>query len=58
LRSFAALRKEAGIFFGSFLRKGEVFAYVRLSQKLEDLKAIYCTLWETFTHPPFSLMAD
>jgi hypothetical protein len=38
LRSFAALRKEAGIFCGSFLRKGEVFAYVGRSQNLKDQK--------------------
>ena len=28
MRSFAAIRKEAGLFCGSFLRKGEVFANV------------------------------
>jgi hypothetical protein len=32
VRSFAALRKEAGLFCGSFLRKGEVFAYVGKSK--------------------------
>ena len=32
------IRKEAGLFFGSFLPKGEVFAYVRLFQNLKDLK--------------------
>ena len=30
--------KEAGLFCGSFLRKGEVFASVGLSQNLKDLK--------------------
>jgi len=31
------IRKEAGLFCGSFLRKGEVFAYVGLTQNLKDL---------------------
>jgi len=31
--------KDAGLFCGSFLRKGEVFAYVGRIQNLEDLKA-------------------
>ena len=39
MRSFAALRKEAGLFCGSLLRKGEVFAYVGRNQNLKDLKA-------------------
>jgi len=38
LRSFTAIRKEVGIFCGSFLEKGEVFASVGLSQNLKDLK--------------------
>ena len=38
MRSFAAIRKEAGLFCGSFLRKGEVFAYVGRNQNLKDLK--------------------
>ena len=37
-RSFAAIRKEPGLYCGSRLRKGEVFAYVGLSQNLKDLK--------------------
>jgi len=37
-RSFAAIRKEVGRFCGSFLRNGEVFAYVGLSQNLKYLK--------------------
>jgi len=37
VRSFAALRQEAGLFCGSFLRKGEVFAYVGLIQNPKDL---------------------
>ena len=37
-RSFPAIRKEAGLFCGSFLRKGEVFAYVGRMQKSKDLK--------------------
>jgi len=36
LRSFAAIRKDAGLFCGSFLRKGEVFAYVGRIQNLKD----------------------
>ena len=38
LRSFAVIRKEAGLFCGSFLRKGKVFAYVGRIQHLKDLK--------------------
>jgi len=37
-RSFTAIRKEAGLFCGSFLRKGEVFAYAGRSQNLKDLQ--------------------
>jgi len=37
-RSFTAIRKKARLFCGSFLRKGEVFAYVGLSQNFTDLK--------------------
>ena len=37
MRSFIAIRKEAGLLFGSFLRKGEVFAYVGRIQNLNDL---------------------
>jgi len=35
-----ASRKEAGLFCGSFLRKGELFAYVGSIQILKDLKAL------------------
>ena len=35
---FAAIRKGAGLFCGSFPRKGEAFAYVGLFQNLKDLK--------------------
>ena len=38
LRSFTAMRKEGGLFCGSFLRKGEVLSYVGLSQNVKDLK--------------------
>jgi hypothetical protein len=38
LRSIAALRKEAELFCGSFLRNGEMFTYVRRNQDLTDLK--------------------
>jgi hypothetical protein len=34
----SALRKEAGLFCGSLLRKGEVFAYAGSIQNLKDLK--------------------
>ena len=37
-RSFAAIRKQAGIFCGSFLRKGEVLAYVGSIQTLKGLQ--------------------
>ena len=38
MRSFTAIRKEAGLFCGSRLRKDEGFAYVGLPQNLKDLK--------------------
>ena len=38
LRSFTAIRKDAGLYCGPRLRKGEVFAYVELPQHLKDLK--------------------
>ena len=37
-RSFTAIRKDAGLYCGSRLRKGEVFAYVGRNQNLKDLK--------------------
>ena len=37
MRSSTAIRKEAGLFYGSFLRKGELFAYVVIFN-LKDLK--------------------
>ena len=37
-RSFAAIRKEAGLFCESSLWKGEVLAYVGLHQNLKNLK--------------------
>ena len=37
LRSFSEIRKEAGPFCGSFLPKGELFAYVGRIQNLKDL---------------------
>ena len=37
-RSFNAIRKEAGLFRGTFLQKGEVLAHVVLFQNLKDLK--------------------
>jgi hypothetical protein len=38
LKDLAAIRKDTGLYCGSRLRKGEVFAYVGLSQNLKDLK--------------------
>jgi hypothetical protein len=43
LRSFAALRKDAGLSCGSLLQKGEVFAYVGLIQNLKDLSCVTAT---------------
>ena len=37
VRTFTATRKEAGPFCGSFLRKGEVFAFVGLRQNGFDV---------------------
>ena len=37
-RSFTVIRKDAGLYCGPRLRKGEVFAYVGLPQNLKDLK--------------------
>ena len=37
-RSFAAIRKDAGLYCGPRLQKGEVFAYVGRNQNLKDLK--------------------
>ena len=39
-RSFTAIRKDAGLYCGTRLRKGEVFAYVGLPQNLKDLKNV------------------
>jgi len=36
-RPFAAIRKEAGLFCGSLMRKDEALAYVGLFQTLKDL---------------------
>ena len=47
--SFAAIRKDTGLYCGSRLRKGEVFGYVGLSQNLKDLKD-----HSTRTPDPFS----
>ena len=37
-RSFTVIRKDAGLYCGPRLRKGEVFAYVGHPQNLKDLK--------------------
>ena len=37
-RSFTAIRKDAGLYCGSRLRSGEVFAYVGIIRNLKDLK--------------------
>ena len=37
-RSYTAIRQDAGLYCGSRLWKGEVFAYVGLPQNLKDLK--------------------
>ena len=43
-----AIRKDAGLYCGPRLRKGEVFAYVGLSQNLKDLNWVK-------PHPKFPL---
>ena len=40
-RSSATIRKEAGFFCGSFLRRGEVLAFVRRDQNLKDLEDLW-----------------
>jgi len=50
-RTFAAIRKEAGVFCGSFLRKGEELTYVGLFHNLKDLKRY--PSFELFGAPPF-----
>ena len=46
LEILAAIRKDTGFCCGSRLRKGEVFAYVGLSQNLKDLKVTPCASLE------------
>jgi hypothetical protein len=36
---------EVGLFFGSFLKKGEVFAYVERLLDLEYLKDLHAAFW-------------
>ena len=38
MRPFAAIREEAGLFCGHFLRKGQVFARFGLHKVLRDLQ--------------------
>ena len=49
-RSFTAIRKDAGLYCGPRLRKGEVFAYVRSIQNLKDLKDL-CWVGGEQNHP-------
>ena len=58
LRSFTAIRKEAGLFCGSVLRKGLVFACVGLIQTPKDLKWPNDTERCTLTHLRSLLMVD
>ena len=44
MRSCSAIRKEAGIFGGSFPQEGEAFAYGGRTQNLNDLKAVFARL--------------
>ena len=44
-RSFTVIRKDAGLYCGPRLRKGEVFAYVGLPQNLKDLKDLAVILF-------------
>ena len=36
---------EVGFFFGSFLRKGELVAYVGCIQYLKDLEILHAAFW-------------
>jgi hypothetical protein len=60
-RSFTAIRKDAGLYCGSRLRSGEVFAYVGRNQNLKDLKpsALFAeSLWEQECAKSRSLSCD
>ena len=51
LHTFTAIRKDAGLYCGSRLRSGEVFAYVGLSQNQKDLKGTHHGPWSSLhTH--------
>jgi len=50
-RSFTAIRKDAGLYCGSRLRKGEVFAYVGRIHNLKDLQE------EKKARRPFSVLS-
>ena len=45
MRSFTAIRQDAGLCCGSRLRKGGVFAYVESIQNLKDLKQVPASTW-------------
>jgi len=51
-RSFAAIRKDTGLYRGSRLRKGEVFAYVGLSQNLKGLTETFPSCRAARLPPP------
>ena len=58
LQTFTAIRKKAGLFCESFLRKGKVFAYVERIQTLKDLKVFWrigaLCAFRNFVVPPLS----
>ena len=58
LRSFAAIRKEAGPFRRSFIRKGEVLACVGLTQTLKELKDLQGYLAHKKTPTPLGPPED
>ena len=57
LRSFTAIKKDAGLCCGSRLRKGEVFAYIGRNQNLKDLKAARASSWLSFRSSPLERCA-
>jgi len=53
-----AIRKESGLFSGSFLRRGEVFAYAGRNQNLMDQKALRASLEDVSATPPLQEAAS